>query len=63
MQDEYDFSHAMRGKFYRKSAVITASIQVEADVLTQLSELSEKTGKSHSELISDMLKRESGSTS
>lgn len=36
MRDQYDFSDAVRGKFYRKNAVITVPIRLDTRVLTRL---------------------------
>ncbi len=59
MREQYNFSGAVRGKFYRKDAVIGATIELEASVLDRLSALAEGTGKSPSQLIGEMLDRES----
>jgi uncharacterized DUF497 family protein len=58
MRDEYDFSGAVRGKFYRKDAVIMAPFRLEVRVLIRLTALAEKRGTSPSELVSEMLDRE-----
>jgi predicted DNA-binding ribbon-helix-helix protein len=58
MKDEYDFSDAARGRFYREGAVISASIQLETDLLKRLSELAKKRDISTSSLIDEMLRRE-----
>jgi hypothetical protein len=38
MKDEYDFSNAERGKFYRPDAQFILPIQLDPDVLSYLAE-------------------------
>jgi hypothetical protein len=58
MRDEYDFSNAVRGKFYRKDAVILGPLHLEARVLAKLCALAESRGKSPADLVVEMLDRE-----
>lgn len=36
MQDEYDFAHGRRGKFYRKDAELIPPVHLEPDILSYL---------------------------
>jgi len=58
MKDEYDFSNAERGKFYRGDAVLPAPIYLEAEVLTFLVARAQARGVSLSELVNALLKKD-----
>jgi hypothetical protein len=58
MRDEYDFSNAVRGKFYRENAVILGPLHLEARVLAKLCALADTLGKSPDELVGEMVDRE-----
>jgi hypothetical protein len=45
MQDEYDFTQAQRGKFYREGAEPVPPVHLEPDVLKYLQALAEVRGK------------------
>jgi hypothetical protein len=58
MKDEYDFSTAERGRFFRKGARLVASVHLEPDVLDHLSELATVRGVSLNELVNTLLKED-----
>ena len=58
MKDEYDFSKAERGKFYRPDAVLTPPVHLEAEVLAFLTARAEAHGISLSELVNALLKKD-----
>jgi hypothetical protein len=58
MQDEYDFSHAQRGKFYRKGAELVPPVHLERDVLKYLQARAEARGTSLSQLVNQLLKKD-----
>jgi hypothetical protein len=58
MQDEYDFSHAQRGKFYREDAELVPPVHLEPDVLKYLQERAEAHGTSLSQLVNQLLKKD-----
>jgi hypothetical protein len=57
MQDEYDFSGAERGKFYRPGAVFIYPVHVDVDIRERFSRLADKTGRTASELANEVLRR------
>jgi hypothetical protein len=57
MQDEYDFSKAERGKFYREGAELVPPVHLEPDVLKYLQARAEARGTSLSELVNQLLKK------
>jgi len=59
MRDEYDFSKAERGKFYRPDALVTIPVRLRLgpELLTFLSEKAGKKGVSLDELINDVLEK------
>lgn len=58
MKDEYDFSNAVRGKFYRKGTVFVSTLRVDPGVYGRVSELAWRRGRSVSDVLSEMLDRE-----
>ena len=56
MKDEYDFSNAERGKFYRKDALLVPPILLDPDVLTYLAERAQARGITLNALINHLLK-------
>ena len=51
MKREYDFSKAVRGRFYRKRAELRLPIYLDAKLQGQLERLAEKKGKDISEVM------------
>ena len=58
MKREYDFSKAVRGKFYRRGAEIRLPIYLDAKLQMKLEGIAQKKGKHIGELVNQVLKRE-----
>jgi hypothetical protein len=58
MRDEYDFSKATRGRFYRKNAVLVPPVHLEPDVLAFLSARAQARGVSLDEIVNELLKKD-----
>jgi len=58
MKDDYDFSKAERGRFYRPDAVLVPPIHLDAEVLAFLAARAEARGVSLSELVNALLKKD-----
>jgi hypothetical protein len=58
MKDEYDFSRAERGKFYRADAVFELPVYLDAAVAKALTELATREGRDLNELVSHMIEQE-----
>jgi hypothetical protein len=58
MKDEYDFSNAERGKFYRPGAVLNPPVQLDPEVRAFLSARAQARGVSLSDLINALLKKD-----
>jgi cytidylate kinase len=58
MNREYDFSKAVRGKFYRKGAEIRLPIYLDAKVQAQVERLSRKKGKEIGEIVNQLVQKE-----
>lgn len=58
MKDEYDFSTAQRGKFFRKDARLVPPVHLEPEVLAYLSDLAVTQGTSLNDLVNTLLKED-----
>jgi hypothetical protein len=58
MKDEYDFSAAPRGKFYRPDAQLIPPVHLDPDVLAYLVDCAKARRVSLSRLVNDMLKKD-----
>jgi hypothetical protein len=58
MKDEYEFSKADRGRFYRKDATLVPPVHLDPDVLAFLTARAEARGISISELANELLKKD-----
>ena len=58
MKREYDFSKAVRGKFYRKSAELRLPIYLDAKLQSQLEKVTHKKGKELGEVVNQLVKKE-----
>ena len=56
MKDEYNFSTAERGKFFRKGARLVPPVHLEPDVLAYLSDLAVTQGISLNDVVNTLLK-------
>ena len=58
MKQEYDFSKAVRGKFFRKGAELNVPIYVDSTTRKRLERLAKRTGKPVAELVNQLLKKD-----
>jgi hypothetical protein len=58
MKDEYDFSKAVRGKFFRKDAALKIPVYLEPEVRRFLTERAKAKGIEVGDLVNDLLKRD-----
>jgi cytidylate kinase len=58
MKQEYDFSKAERGKFYRKGAELRLPIYLEAKLQNQLERIAQRKGKELSDVVNQLVKKE-----
>jgi hypothetical protein len=58
MKDEYDFSKAERGKFYRAGAVLAPPGHLDPEVLAFLTARAEARGVSLNALVNALLKKD-----
>ena len=56
MKNEYDFSQAVRGKFYREGAKLIGPVHVATDVVERLAEVAAEKGMSASDLANEILR-------
>lgn len=62
MKDEYDFSHAERGRFHRKDAVLMPPVHLDADVLAFVAANARARGVSLDETVNALLREKIEST-
>jgi len=58
MKEEYDFSTAERGRFYRPNAAFIPPVHLDPEVLAFLRARAEARGVSLSELVDSLLKKD-----
>ena len=58
MKREYDFSKAVRGKFYRKGADLRLPIYLDSQLQGRLERLARKKGKDVGEMVNELLKKD-----
>ena len=58
MKRAYDFSKAVRGKFYRKSAELRLPIYLDAKLQRKLEILAQKKGRDVSDVVNRLLKKD-----
>ncbi len=58
MKREYDFSKAVRGKFYRKGVELRLPIYLDADLQRQLEQFASKKGKAVGEVVNLLLRKD-----
>ena len=58
MKEEYDFSNAERGKFFRPDAKLNFPIYLEEEVLEFFSQRAEAKGVDLNVLLNDLLKKD-----
>ena len=58
MKDEYDFSRAERGRFYRKDAVLMMPVHLDPAVSAFLAARAEARGITLNDLVNELLKKD-----
>jgi cytidylate kinase len=58
MRREYDFSKAVRGKFYRKGADLRFPIYLEPKLQSKLERIARKKGKDVGEMVNQLLRKD-----
>lgn len=58
MREEYDFSKAEKGKFYREKALFKIPLYLEEDVVKDLQDQARKSGTDLETLANQWLKRD-----
>jgi hypothetical protein len=58
MKREYDFSKAVRGKFYRKGAELHLPIYLDPRLQAQVERLARKNGKEVGEMVNQLVQKE-----
>jgi hypothetical protein len=58
MKDEYDFSNAERGKFYRPDAQLIPPVHLDPEILSYLSARADALDKSLDELVNELLRKD-----
>jgi hypothetical protein len=58
MKDEYDFSKAKRGRFYREDAMMAPPVHLDPDVLAFLTARASARGMPLNELVNALLKKD-----
>ena len=56
MKDEYDFSRAKRGKFYRPDAKLDLPVYLDSDVRDYLEAKAKSKGVEINEIVNDLLR-------
>jgi hypothetical protein len=57
MKDEYDFSKASRGKFFREDVQLVPPVHLDPEVLSYLAACAAMRGVSLSELVNALLRK------
>jgi hypothetical protein len=57
MKDEYDFSAAERGKFFREGVRLVPPVHLDSEVLDYLTDLASARGVSLSSLVNTLLRK------
>jgi hypothetical protein len=58
MNEEYDFSNAERGRFYRPEAALAPPVHLDPDVFAFLTARAQARGVTLSELVNALLKKD-----
>lgn len=58
MKDEYDFSNATRGKFFRSDATLDLPVYLDANVRAYLTASARAKGMEVDDLVNELLKRD-----
>ena len=58
MKDEYDFSKAERGRFYRPDAILVPPVHLDPEVLAFLTARAQARGIALNDLVNELLKKD-----
>jgi cytidylate kinase len=58
MRREYDFSKAIRGKFFRKGAELRLPIYIDPKLQSKLERIARKKGKDVGEIVNQLLRKD-----
>jgi cytidylate kinase len=58
MRREYDFSKAVRGKFYRKGAELRRPIYLDPKLQSKLERIARRKGKDVTEMVNQLLRKD-----
>ena len=58
MKREYDFSKAIRGKFYRRGADLRLPIYLEPKLQSKIERLARRKGKDVGEMVNQLLRKD-----
>ncbi len=58
MKRKYDFSKAVRGKFYREGAELRLPIYLDTRLQSQLEKIAQKKGKEICEVVNQMVRKD-----
>jgi cytidylate kinase len=58
MRREYDFSKAVRGKFYRKGAELRLPIYLNPKLQSKLERIARRKGKDVTEMVNQLLRKD-----
>lgn len=58
MKDEYDFSGAVRGKFYREGVELRLPIYLDVELQHQLQRFAQKSGRDIGIVVNQIVKKE-----
>jgi hypothetical protein len=58
MKDEYDFSNAERGKFYRPNVRLIPPVRLDPEVLDFLATRAKQRGTTVNQLVNQLLKKD-----
>lgn len=58
MKSEYDFSKAVRGKFFHKNAELRLPIYLDAKLQIQVERIAHKIGKEIGDVVNQLVKKE-----
>jgi len=58
VKDDYDFSGAQRGRFFREGAELVPPLHLEADVLRYLQDRAQAHGASLNDLVNELLRKD-----
>ena len=58
MKDEYDFSKAERGKFYRPNIKLNPPVYLDAEIFNYLSEKAKAKGVQVNDMVNELLRKD-----